>query len=230
LDYLLRNFDPNSGRDLVFIPVGINYDRVLEDRSQLLALDPEAKKKSRLAIIKTTLSYVMHNVWLMLRGGWHRFGYAVVNFGTPMSMREYVEAHGGDFRGLQKEVRIEKVHRLAQDLMRATARMIPVVPVSLIAHVFVENPDKIFSELEIKARVQSLFSELEQRGVHAYVPRSDRDYAVEVGMRTLVMRHLVLEEDDLFRAASQEIPVLRYYANSIAHLLITDDVKTAESA
>ena len=36
LDYMLRAFDARSPRDLVFVPVGINYDRVLEDRALLL--------------------------------------------------------------------------------------------------------------------------------------------------------------------------------------------------
>src|SRR5579885_1575327 len=42
LDYMLRGFDPQGERDVVFIPVGINYDRVLEDRTLLLDVpDPE---------------------------------------------------------------------------------------------------------------------------------------------------------------------------------------------
>src|SRR5688572_17498376 len=40
LDYILRGFDPHGERDLVFIPVGINYDRTLEDRTLLLDLEP----------------------------------------------------------------------------------------------------------------------------------------------------------------------------------------------
>ncbi len=43
LDYMLKGFDPAAQRDLVFIPVGINYDRVLEDRSLLRKLDPSAE-------------------------------------------------------------------------------------------------------------------------------------------------------------------------------------------
>ena len=49
LDYMLRNFDPLSDRDIVFIPVGLNYDRTLEDRSLLRTLrksDADAKKVS----------------------------------------------------------------------------------------------------------------------------------------------------------------------------------------
>lgn len=219
LDYMLRGFDPERDRDLVFIPVGVNYDRVLEDRTLLLSLDPDAKKKSRLDAIYTALSFVIHNLWLMLRGGWYRFGYAIVNFGTPVSMRKYIKEHNTDFRNLDKKERIKKIQLLAQDLMCAVGQVIPVAPVSLIAYVFAENQGKSFSDLEIKARVQSLIDELERHGAQVYIPRSDRDYTIEVGLRMLTLRHIVLEEDQLFHAAPEENKVLLYYANAISHLI-----------
>ncbi|MBV8202882.1 MAG: 1-acyl-sn-glycerol-3-phosphate acyltransferase, partial [Acidobacteria bacterium] len=43
LGYMLRTFDPGGERDLVFIPVGINYDRTLEDRTLLLELSSRAQ-------------------------------------------------------------------------------------------------------------------------------------------------------------------------------------------
>ena len=44
---MVEAFDPASGRDLVFIPVGINYDRVLEDRTLLRSLDKELRGPAR---------------------------------------------------------------------------------------------------------------------------------------------------------------------------------------
>lgn len=217
LDYMLRTFDIDKGRDIVFIPVGVNYDRVLEDRSLLLAVDPDVKKKSRLAVIKTTSFFIIRNLWLMLRGGWYRFGYAVVNFGTPVSMQKYMKKHNIDFRSLDRKARIKAVELLAQDLMEAAGKVVPVVPVPLIASVFLKDPGKNLSELEIKTRVQSLIGKLESHGARVYIPRSDRDYAIEVGLRMLILRHIVLEENNLFRAAPEEINILRYYANTIAH-------------
>jgi glycerol-3-phosphate O-acyltransferase len=219
LDYLLRGFDLHGERDLVFIPVGINYDRVLEDRTLLLDNTSETKQKSRLFVIKKTLAFIMHNFWLMVRGHWYRFGYAVANFGTPISMKKYLKIHEVDFRNFNKEARIEEVQLLANNLMKAVSEVIPVVPVSLIAYVFVEKPDKIFSDLEIKARVQSLLDELESHGAHVYIPRHDRDYTVNVGLRMLTLRHLVLEENNLYQAAPNEMKLLNYYANSITHFL-----------
>src|SRR5258707_9650632 len=31
-DYMLKSFDPKGAHDIVFVPVALNYDRVLEDR------------------------------------------------------------------------------------------------------------------------------------------------------------------------------------------------------
>ncbi len=217
LDYMLRSFDSSKERDLVFIPVGVNYDRVLEDRTLLLGLDPKAERKSTPGSIKTTLSFILHNFWLMMRGKWHRFGYAIVNFGTPISMRDYIENHKVEFRNTEKEERIEKVQELAQELMDKVSEVIPVAPVPLIASVFVEDPEKGFSDLEIKARVQSLIDKLEKQGARVYIPRSDRDYTIEVGLRMLTLRHIVLENDQLFYAAPDDMDVLQYYANSIDH-------------
>jgi len=68
--------------------------------------------------------------------------------------------------------------------------------------------------------VHELMREVEAAGAHVYVPRTDRDYALAVGLRMLTLRDLVLErEEGLFVANPAELPVLRYYANSIGHLL-----------
>ena len=153
----------------------------------------------------------------MLRGKWHRFGYAIVNFGTPLSMRDYVENHKVEFRIGEKEERIEKVQELAQGLMDKVSEVIPVAPVPLISYVFAENPEKGFSDLEIKGRVQSLIDNLEKHGARVYIPRSDRDYTIEVGLRMLTLRHIVLENDELYYAAPDDMDVIQYYANSIDH-------------
>ncbi|MFA6312326.1 MAG: hypothetical protein WC681_12665, partial [Sterolibacterium sp.] len=50
------------------------------------------------------------------------------------------------------------------------------------------------------------------------IPRQDHDYAFGVGLRMLTLRRIVLEEDGLFRPAPDELEMLAYYANAIAHL------------
>ena len=220
LDYMLRSFDPAHGeRDLVFIPVGINYDRVLEDRTLLLDLEPGRPRQGPLFALKTTLRFAGRNLALMLRSRWHRFGYACVNFGSPLSMRRYLGERGLDLRHLSKEERAAHLERLGAGLMAEIGGVIPALPVPLVAAVLVASAGEPLSELELKARTHRLMTGLEGAGAHVYIPRGDQDYAVAAGLRMLTLRHLVEEKDGLFTAVAAEMPLLRYYANSIAHLL-----------
>ena len=219
INYMVSAFDPEGERDLVFIPVGINYDRVLEDRSLVRELDPRAGSRSQIHTAITFLKFLAHNVKLLLQRRWYRFGYACVNFGTPISMRSYTDRSGIDFRSLDSEDRFEAVERLGGELLSAIATTIPVLPVPLIATVFLRHPRTAMSELEIKAHAHALINDLDQHGAYVHIPRSDQDYAAAVGLRMLVLRHLVQESDGLYQACDAEHDMLRYYANSIAHFL-----------
>jgi glycerol-3-phosphate O-acyltransferase len=162
---------------------------------------------------------MLHNLSLMVRSEWHRFGYACVNFGTPISMREYCRARNLDFRALAGEERRAAMAQLGRELMDAVGRIVPVLPVPLMASLFVAQPQRAWSALELKAEVERLLARLEAGGAHVYIPRGDLDYALTVGLRMLRMRRLVDESDGLFRAREAELPLLAYYANSITHLL-----------
>ncbi|HEY3173410.1 MAG TPA: 1-acyl-sn-glycerol-3-phosphate acyltransferase [Thermoanaerobaculia bacterium] len=217
LDYMVRAFEP-AGRDVAFIPVGVNYDRVFEDRSFLIESDPAAPRSQRGGVVSNMLRFLMRNLSLMARNKWHRFGYACVDFGSPVSLARWAEARGVDFQALGREERFAQVEELGRELMAAVARVIPVVPVPLVATAFVRQPQRSRSELELKAEVLALMRELSDRGAHVYVPRKDQDYAIAVGLRTLTLRHLVEEKDGLYTARPEELPLLTYYANSVAHL------------
>jgi glycerol-3-phosphate O-acyltransferase len=145
-----------------------------------------------------------------------------VNFGGLISARDWLAgnavASGGDLRSLDKDQRFEVIGRLAKDVMAEIARLVPVLPVSVIATVLLEAKEPL-DELELKVRASDLMAHFEGRGAKLYLPRGDRDYAFDVGLRMLELRHLVEEpEEGLFAAVATERPVLAYYANAIAHL------------
>jgi len=218
LDYMLKGFGPDAERDLVFIPVGINYDRVIEDRSQLRKLDGRVANPGLLRTLRITAGYLGRQFVATLLGRRYRYGYACVNFGRPVSMREHLRTRGFDFRTLTDEARRTEVGAVGALLMERIGRTVPVLPVPLVARALLGAPERAWSELELKSEVQALMELAEALGAHLYVPRSDRDYAIGVGLRMLTLRHLVLEHDGLLRANPAEAAVLAYYANSIAHL------------
>ena len=220
LDYMLRGFHTHGERDLVFVPLGLNYDRVLEDRTQLLSGDASAPKPSGLRAAARTAAFIGGQLWLLLRSRWHRLGYACVNFGTPVSVRAWAAARGIDFDHLPREQRQAEVAALGRHLMDQVGQLIPVLPVPLVATVLLQQCERAIGELELKSAVADLVRSLEARNARLYLPRGDWDYAVSAGLRMLTQRHLVDEADGLYRAKPAEVPLLRYYANSIAHLLV----------
>lgn len=218
IDYMLRGFRTEGGRDLVFVPLGLNYDRVLEDRTLLLGADPDAARPGGAQAAMTTLRFVGHQLWLMLRSRWHRFGYACVNFGTPVSVRAWSSERGIAWEQLDRSARQSQVAALGSHLMAQVGALVPVLPVPLVAAALLADPERAMSRLELKAAVGERVTALSERGAHLYVPRQDWDYAVDAGLRMLKLRHLVDETDGLFRPRAVELHMLRYYANSIVHL------------
>jgi glycerol-3-phosphate O-acyltransferase len=219
LEYMLRGFSLDGDRDLVFVPLGLNYDRVLEDRTQLSAGNSSARKPGAMTALWNTLKFIFSQLSLALRSKWYRFGYACVNFGTPISTKSYCTQRGIDFRKLAKDDRIVEVSALGRHLMNQVGRLIPVLPVPLVARVLLAARDEAaLSELEIKSRVGAQVEQLQARGAHVYVPRRDWDYAVGAGLRMLTLRHLVNESAGLYSANASETALLMYYARSIEHL------------
>jgi glycerol-3-phosphate O-acyltransferase len=111
------------------------------------------------------------------------------------------------------------VERIGAQLMESIARIVPVLPVSLVATVFLGRRDAGWSELELKSAAYDLILRLEKAGAHIYVPRGDLDYAIGVGLRMLLLRHIVAEADGLYRASPEEAALLAYYANAIEPLV-----------
>jgi glycerol-3-phosphate O-acyltransferase len=230
LSYMVAAFDPKGPRDAVFVPVGINYDRVIEDRVQVAALTtPEGEKPRYQFSPKVLFAFLAHNVALRLRGRLYRYGYACVSFGRPISLRRYVTERGIDFRMLDESRRFAEIERLGDVLMRKVGEVVPALPVSLVATVMLES-GKPLSALELKGEVEILIRRLIAGGAHIHIPRADQDYAVEVGLRMLLLRHFVEEENGLYRANPGEEILLRYYANSIAHLLADAKAGVAAAA
>ncbi len=212
LGYITKGFDPAADRNIVFIPVGINYDRVLEDRSLLRSAE-QLPRRGKLATLSTLAAFGWKNISQALLAKRYRNGYACVNFGKPVFLKEWLQTHHPD-----QTKPLTDVSGLANDLMRRIGQITPILPVALVATILTRRPDRAFSELEIKASSFELLTQLENAGYRAYIPRGDRDYGVTVGIRMLTLRHVLLENKGLLSVNHNDLPLLTYYANSIAHL------------
>src|SRR5207247_4918857 len=91
LHYVCRTtLDPAFDRDIWFVPVAINFGRVLEDRALIRQLVDERDRPRRLAQLWTVASYVGSNALRLVTGRLKRSGRAAVHFGTPGSLKAWL--------------------------------------------------------------------------------------------------------------------------------------------
>ncbi len=143
LDYIVRiKEDGDMPQDVLFVPVGINFDRVLEDKSLLAdgkIKAGERKRPTSMAKFKSLVSFavrfpviILANLLRVLTGRVKRHGYATAAFGEPLSLNEWLTRHPDLFE-LSREDRKARVQLLADEVMEAISREIPATPVPVVA-------------------------------------------------------------------------------------------------
>ncbi|MFK7836663.1 MAG: 1-acyl-sn-glycerol-3-phosphate acyltransferase [Sulfitobacter sp.] len=199
MSYLVEGFDPEGDRDVVFVPVAINYDRVLEDLV-LIAANKRGDRRFG-ARITVVVGFILRKLWQRLTRQETRFGAAAVAFGPPLSMR----AGGAD----------GPAEDLLGTLMGRIADVMPVPVVPMVAQALLEQPQ--IAETALKERVQELSSVMPQENL--VVPHSDIDREVIRAMFGLKDREIVTNEGDVWRVLPEQSSVLEFYANSVTHFL-----------
>jgi len=218
IDYMLRRFDPATDRDVVFIPVGINYDRTIEDRSLLRTFDPAAEKRSWWFVCRTTFKFIRRSLVLMILSRWRRYGYACVNFGKPLSAKAYCLDQGLNFSRLPRTDRFPEIEKLCHRLMAAISEVVPILPVSLMSTVFLEAMDTELDILDIEERSNRLINKLQACGAPVFeMSRSTRAHDIVDTIDLMMLRRIVTASGDQFKAVSSEEAIMRYYANTIDH-------------
>ena len=119
LSYFMAGFDPD-GRDILFVPVGLAYDRVLEDR--LLTEAARTGVRRFRPSLFGVMGFALRMGWRALRGHFPGFGATAAGFGAPVSLRAFVAEHGEG-----------TAEALGAELMARVARAVPILPVPLVA-------------------------------------------------------------------------------------------------
>jgi len=198
LDYLVTaKRDPEFTQPLYIMPTAVNFDRVLEDRNlteELLGREERSTKGEKL---RTTLDYLFRSFFRGLFKRFKRYGYAVVSFGKPISVDEFVRSHP-EVLSTHFEERKAGLQRLAEEVMSEISGALAVTPVTLVATVFARKG--VLTEREIVYELELLREEFRER---PWLLREKTAKEIwKAAELVLTLRHLVLPaerwHDDLF--------------------------------
>jgi glycerol-3-phosphate O-acyltransferase len=225
LDYIIGVARDPEYRDRIYlVPVAINYDRVLEDRSLLreLAVTKGERTPPRSVQFGEVVRYLWWNAGRIVFRRWKRYGRAAVTIGDPVSLKpwfEEQEATGEGIFDIPRHERLAKVQSLCDEMMARIGAIIPVTPVTL-ACAAIQSLDSDFIPrdklLQRMSDMRDVLAELNARTIRSEGPIEE---IFDRAWKMLSMRRMLAESGDGYAVLPRGLGLTSYYANSIAHLL-----------
>ena len=212
----VRGFLRQPRRPVVFQPVYIGYEMVMEGKSYLDELTGRPKQKE--------------TVWALVRGAFgilrKRYGRVAVSFGEPIPLDDILRQHAPDWRErtLGEDERPkwlgEAMDDLAQRIQVNINRSADVNPVNLLALTLLSSPKRAMTESDLLEQLA-----LDKR-VLAAVPFSDRvtvtglDPAaiVAYGESIGILQRTAHPLGDVLWMDEETAVLQTYYRNNVLHL------------
>jgi glycerol-3-phosphate O-acyltransferase len=221
LDYVLGiGRDAEYAMRLHVVPVAVNYDRVLEDRSLLRELDAKSggERVSRVTQANEVLRYVGANVVRLLTRRWKKYGRAAVVVGAPIPLASWYAEHA-DLFALDKPDRLGKVQELCDRLLLHVGQLIPVTPVPLVCAALQSFDSELISRADLLERIGEMRSALAELNARVLSGDNGAEEIFARAWRMLKMRHVLVQDGAGYVVLPRGRPLISYYANSVAHLL-----------
>ena len=212
----LRSYLRSSRLPVLFVPVYIGYERVLEGRTYLGELRGAAKKKESILDIFKVIGALKQ-----------RFGQVWVNFGEPLKLGEFLEQEQPGWRqqSYAADARPawlnDTTNRLAERIAQRLNEAAAINPVNLVALAMLSTNRQALDERSL-SRVLDLYQTL-LRAVpyspHTTLPDGDGQ-ALIAYVKAL---GLIAEQKDalgnIFYLDEQNAVLMTYYRNNVMHIL-----------
>ena len=211
----LRSFLRSNRLPVVFVPVYIGYERVLEGRTYLGELRGASKKKESIFDIFKVIGALKQ-----------RFGHVWVNFGEPIKLAEFLDQQQPDWRSqnLAPQYRPswlnEATNHLAERIARHLNEAAAINPINLVALALLSTT-KLALDDKALTRVLDLYLAL-LRSVpyspHTTLPEGDGQALIDYakGMDLLAEQTDALGK--ILYLDENNAVLMTYYRNNVLHI------------
>ena len=220
LNYMLASLNTENIKDIVFVPVAFNYDQTPEDRTLIKHEKHGFNKKSRFYSLISTSTYLLRFAVQKIQRGKAAYGNAAVNFGEPLSMKQWLLDQNIELESLNDEQRHAMVSPVGDLLFQRISRLIPVLPVSVVASAIVLSGKAQFSVDSIHDLCKKTLLQFEMN--NAVVIRDEQQTIsdfIHDGLDVLLIRQVVENNNGAYKVREDRRALLQYIYNTTAHLL-----------
>lgn len=202
-------------RPVLFQPVYIGYEKLIEGKSYLGELSGQPKEKESILGLIRSLSVLRH-----------RYGQVTVNFGEPIELDRLLEAHVPDpsARRLDVDERPPWFNGLVDDLARQIQvhinRAVDVNPVSLLATVILGTPKHAIGEQDLIKHLELLQRLVREQPLDPRCTITDKSAAeiIAYGESMGWIQRQKHPLGDVLVAQGDQGVLLSYYRNNVMHV------------
>ena len=214
LSMVVRSYAKQGGKPVVFIPVHIAYERLLEGRTYLGELSGVAKKRESV--------FDIFKIFRVLRKD---FGKVHLNFGQPILLEDHLAQLVPDWRDQAATQERPQwlspvVQQLGDTIMVGLNNAAVVTPINLVATVLLTTPNQAMGENELQAQLKLLLNLLRKLPsfVALEVSEWDPNAIVQYAERMGQIKRKPHELGDILYMEGQDAVLMTYYSNNILHL------------
>ena len=212
LGMTVESFMREHPRPLLLVPVQFSYEKVLEGRTLVAELEGAPKRSESLGALV--------GVARDLR---HEYGNVYVNFGSPLSIDQFIDREAPGWHALSGDEQRETARRLTVPLAREMAQRINAAivinPINLFAMAIVPSPRNALDERALAQQIawlttiasripyspDAVLTPLEPTAVIAH--------ALKLGFATRVAHPL----GDVITVPDAQVATLNYLRNNVLH-------------
>ena len=204
-------------RPVLFQPVYIGYEKLMEGNSYLDELTGKPKEKESIWALLWGIPKVLRQ----------NYGQVVVNFGEPILLNDMLAEHGPEWQG---EVVTEEekpawlattIDALAQRIQVNINRAADVNPINLLALALLSTPKHAMGEADLVAQIElckTLLSEMPYSDRVTITPHTP-ERIIAHGLHINVLQRIKHPLGDVLDVVSEDTAVLMsYYRNNVLHL------------
>lgn len=211
----VRAFLRERSRPVLFQPVYIGYEKLIEGKSYLGELSGQPKQKESMVGLMRSLSILRH-----------RYGRVVVNFGEPIRLDDVLDQHAPNWRQESTGEHdrpvwfSDAVDDLAHRVLEHINGAADVNPVALLALVILGTPKHAIGESDLIAHLRIFQELLAEQPFDPRVTRTTMTPAeiISYGEAMGWIRRLKHPIGDVLSAEGDQGVLLSYYRNNVMHV------------